>query len=84
MRTWMIVLYRAQYLHAIVDELGDWKDEGIEVAIYSTTEKAVQGFLFITWNKPIPERFIRKLKRDPDFVDYFTVDTLDLRPQPRS
>ena len=82
MRTWMIVICRKKDLHSIVDELTDWKGEGVELAIYSTTEKTHQGFIFITWNKPISERFITKLKNDSDFLDYFTVDTVSFQTQP--
>jgi hypothetical protein len=75
MQTWMIVLCRKSELHSIVDEYTDWRAEGVEIGIYSTTEKANHGFLFLVWTRPIPERFLTKLKSDRDILDFFTVQT---------
>jgi hypothetical protein len=75
MQTWMIVLCRKRELHSIVDEYADWKAEGVEVGIYSTTEKANHGYLFLVWKQPIPERFLAKLRNDADILDFFTVQT---------
>jgi hypothetical protein len=75
MQTWMIVLCHQRYLHSIVDEFADWKAEGVDVGIYSTSEKAHQGYLFLVWKQPISERFLMKLHNDPDILDFFTVQT---------
>jgi hypothetical protein len=84
MQTWMIVLCEIDAMHSLIDELKDWQDEGIHLAVYSTTDKIGQGYLFIPWTPPVSERFLNKLKKDESVLDYFALDTelLSTRTQP--
>jgi hypothetical protein len=70
----LLVLCPKRALNAIVDELEDWKQEGVQVKLYGITPKAHDGFILMEWSKPIPESFQTKLQVDDDILDYLTID----------
>jgi len=78
----MLVSCVKRMLNAIVDEFGDWQQEGGEVRLYGITAKADDGFILLLWSKPIPERFFDKLKDDEDIFDYLIVEPALVQPRP--
>ena len=82
MTTMMLVYCSKRQVRAIVDEFEDWKQGGAEVQLYGITAKADDGFLLLAWNKPIPERFLEKLKDDEDILDYLLYESAFEPPKP--
>ncbi len=82
MATMMLVVCVKRELKAIVEEFEDWQGDGIQVKLYGITEKAQDGFVLLEWNKPIPDSFSSKLKRDEDILDVLTFDTPLFHPVP--
>lgn len=74
----MLVTCSKRELQTIVEEYGDWDDEGLTVQLYGLTEKAENGFIFMEWSKPIPEQFYTTLKEDGDIIDYVVYDAISL------
>jgi hypothetical protein len=72
----MLVVCVKRELDAIVDELGDWQVEGVQVKLYGITTKAHDGFVLLEWSQPIPEHFTSKLQHDEDITDVLTFDSL--------
>lgn len=73
MSVMMLTCFKQQ-LHALVDELGDWEGEGVQIKHYGITSKTKDGFILLEWNCPVPERFHYKLKQDEDVIDYLVYD----------
>ncbi len=69
----MLVLCIKRQLESIVEEIQDWKAEGVKIFLYGITNKAHEGFLILEWGKPVPERFSKKLREDPDIVDFLVL-----------
>jgi len=78
----MFVSCFKRMLNAIVDEFGDWKQEGAEVRLYGITAKADDGFILLAWNKPIPQQFLDKLNDDEDILDYLIYEPTCEQPRP--
>jgi hypothetical protein len=72
----MIVFTLKREVHAIVHEYMDWHEEGLQVLFHSVTAKCHDAMIVMKWNKPIPERFLRKLLEDDDVSDYLIFDDL--------
>jgi hypothetical protein len=70
----MIVFTLKREVEAIVDEYQDWREEGIEILFHSRTSKCDDAFIVIKWNKPIPDKFKRKLMNDDDIMDYIIIE----------
>ncbi len=70
----VLLLCQKRQLHAIVDELADWQEEGAQILLHGVSNKAHDGFVLLQWDRPIPERFITKLERDTDILDYLPYD----------
>jgi hypothetical protein len=66
----VFILCVKRQLESLVDEMQDWKEEGANVFLYGVTDKANEGFIILEWGKPVPERFSKKLREDPDIVDF--------------
>lgn len=66
----MLILCAKAQLASFVDELNDWREEGAKISLYGITNKVSDGFIFLEWGKPVPERFYQKLHKDQDVVDY--------------
>jgi hypothetical protein len=66
----VLILCKSREREAILDELADWKDEGATILLSGITNKASDGFIFLGWDKPVPEHFHQKLKEDGDILDY--------------
>ena len=77
----MLILCKQRELDPLVDELEDWKEEGAHPFMHGITAKAQQGFIFLEWGKPIPQRFHQKLRDDADVIDYFTFSNLIITPR---
>jgi len=84
MTTMMLILCSNRQVRAIADEFEDWKadGEGLEVRLYGSTAKANDGFILLAWNKPIPQKFFDKLRKDGDILDYVTVEASFGQPAP--
>ncbi|HZO72574.1 MAG TPA: hypothetical protein VFB60_10265 [Ktedonobacteraceae bacterium] len=82
--TMMLIVCAKRQVRAIADAFEDWKTEGegLEVRLYGVTAKAGDGFLLLAWNKPIPQKFFEKLRKDEDIFDYVTYEPVDTQPRP--
>jgi len=76
----MIVFTFKREVHTIVSEYMDWSEEGLQVLFHSITAKCTDALIVMQWNKPIPERFIRKLLEDEDIMDYLIFDAAKIPP----
>ncbi|HLG63116.1 MAG TPA: hypothetical protein VKY19_14345 [Ktedonosporobacter sp.] len=78
----MLVHCRKRELKALVEELDDLSQvgTGFHLLLYGITAKANDGFLLLAWDKPVPESFYQKLRRDEGITDYLVYEA----PTPRS
>ena len=67
------IICKSRQRKALLDEIADWKDEGANVVLTGITHKTHHGFIFLEWCKPAPERFVEKLREDPDIIDYVPI-----------
>lgn len=70
----LLILCQKRQLQAIVDELADWQEEGVQILLHGVSNKAHDGFVLLRWDRPIPQQFITKLERDSDILDYLPYD----------
>jgi hypothetical protein len=64
------------YLQSFIQEMNDWKDEGAQVFLSGVTRKASHGYLFVEWDKAVPEPFVKKLHSDVDVIDFFVLGSM--------
>src|SRR5579883_162217 len=72
----MLVHCRKRELKALVEELDDLSQvgTGFHLLLYGITAKANDGFLLLAWDKPVPESFYQKLRRDEGITDYLVYE----------
>jgi hypothetical protein len=61
-------------LDTLLEDVKNWEAEGAFLLWSATTDKARQGYLFIGWERPVPESFQNKLQDDPAILDCFTIE----------
>jgi hypothetical protein len=66
----ILIICKSREREAILDELEDWKGKGATILLSGITNKANDGFIFLKWDKPVPELFHLKMKEDGDILDY--------------
>lgn len=69
----MQVTCKGRGQEALLHALKDW--EGVTVLLTGITNKANHGFIFLKWDRPIPEVFRQKMREDDDVLDYLTFPT---------
>jgi hypothetical protein len=71
----MQIICKSRERESILDELEDWKAEGATVLLSGITNKTGDGFIFLKWDRPVPELFHTKMKEDSDILDYIAFST---------
>jgi hypothetical protein len=65
----MLIICTSRARQAILDELDNWEGEGAAILLSGITKKAGDGFVFLRWSGPIPERFHQKMKEESNILD---------------
>jgi hypothetical protein len=74
--TIVLILCPKRHVDSLLDELGDWYEEGARILLSGVTDKVYQGFVYVRWDQPMPDAFKNKLRTDASIEDYFTLATI--------